>query len=170
VRETFEKTGYPWELLPLDLITRAPAAGAQAADAAMAVGGSEEPFMVTLRRTKEGVMQILWWFATVCMAGADKVVGAQGLQTEVEDCESAFFEVDEALRVVGCGLRRFRLIGMLLRGLSSSYGRRTQRHRTLRDWSCVRVNCNLHVGNYRRSAHVMEGVTAVGQLRHAKLS
>jgi 8-oxo-dGTP pyrophosphatase MutT (NUDIX family) len=98
VRETFEETGYPCELLPLDLITRAPAAGAQTADAAMAVGGSEEPFMVTLRRTKEGGMQILWWFATVCMAGTDKVVGGR-LQTEVEDYESAFFEVDEALRV-----------------------------------------------------------------------
>jgi len=44
-------------------------------------------------------MQIRWWFATVCMAGADNVVGAQGLQTEMEDYESAFFEVDEALRV-----------------------------------------------------------------------
>jgi 8-oxo-dGTP pyrophosphatase MutT (NUDIX family) len=96
VRETFEETGHPCKLLPLDLITRAPAAGAQTADAAMAVGGSEEPFMVTLRRTKEGGMQILWWFATVCTAGADKVTG---LQTEVEDYESAFFEVEEALRV-----------------------------------------------------------------------
>jgi hypothetical protein len=27
-------------------------------------------------------MQTLWWFATVCTPGADKVVG---LQTEVED-------------------------------------------------------------------------------------
>jgi 8-oxo-dGTP pyrophosphatase MutT (NUDIX family) len=99
VRETFEETGYPCELLPLDLITRVPAADAQTPDAAMAVSGSEEPFMVTLRRTKEGGVQILSWFAAVCTAGADKVVGAPGLQTEVEDYESAFFEVDEAMRV-----------------------------------------------------------------------
>jgi 8-oxo-dGTP pyrophosphatase MutT (NUDIX family) len=99
VRETFEETGYSCELLPLDLITRAPVAGAQSADAAMAVGGSEEPFMVTLRRTKEGGIQILSWFATVCAAGADKVVGVPELQTEVEEYESAFFEVDEALQV-----------------------------------------------------------------------
>jgi 8-oxo-dGTP pyrophosphatase MutT (NUDIX family) len=99
VSETFEETGYPCELLPLDLVTRAPAAGAQTADTAMAAGGSEEPSMVTLRRTKEDGIQILSWFATVCTAGADKVVGAQGLQTEVEDYESAFFEVDEAMRV-----------------------------------------------------------------------
>jgi hypothetical protein len=35
----------------------------------------------------------------VCTAGSDKVVGAPGLQTEVEDYESAFFEADEAMRV-----------------------------------------------------------------------
>jgi 8-oxo-dGTP pyrophosphatase MutT (NUDIX family) len=100
VRETFEETGYPCELLPLDLITRAPAAGAQTEDAAVTVGGSGEPFMVTLRRTKDGGIQILSWFATVCTTGADKVVGSvSGLQTEVEDYESAFFEVDEVLRV-----------------------------------------------------------------------
>jgi len=60
VRETSEETGYPCKFLPLDLTTRAPEAGAQTADAAMAVGGSEEPFMVTLCRTKEGGMQILY--------------------------------------------------------------------------------------------------------------
>ena len=87
-RETFEETGYPCELLQIDLVTRPSAAG-----------GSEEPFMDTLRRTKEDGVQILSWFATVCTAGVDKVVGAQGLQTEVEDYESAFFEVDETMRV-----------------------------------------------------------------------
>ena len=35
----------------------------------------------------------------MCTAGADKVVGAAGLQTEVEDYESAFFEADEAMEV-----------------------------------------------------------------------
>ena len=35
----------------------------------------------------------------MCTAGSDKVVGAPGLQTEVEDYESAFFEADEAMRV-----------------------------------------------------------------------
>lgn len=36
-------------------------------------------------------MQTLWWFATVCTPVADKVVG---LQTEVEDFEGAFIEVE----------------------------------------------------------------------------
>ena len=55
--------------------------------------------MVTLRWTKEDGIQILSWFATVCTAGADKVVGAEGLQTDVENYESAFFEVNKAMRV-----------------------------------------------------------------------
>ena len=106
VRETSEETGYPCKLLPLDLVTRAPAPGAQTTDAAMAVRGSEEPFMVTLRRTQErggrgAGMQLLSWFATVCTTGADRgiQVGGKGLQTDVEDYESVFFEVEEALRV-----------------------------------------------------------------------
>jgi len=98
VRETFEETGYRCELLPLDLVTRAPAAGAQTTDAAMEVHGSEEPFMVTLRRTQEGGVQLLSWFATVCSEGAEKGVRS-GMQTEVEDYESAFFEAQEAVRV-----------------------------------------------------------------------
>ena len=98
VRETFEETGYRCKLLPLDLVTRAPAAGAQTTDAAMEVHGSEEPFMVTLRRTQEGGVQLLSWFATVCSEGAEKGVRS-GMQTEVEDYESAFFEAQEAVRV-----------------------------------------------------------------------
>jgi 8-oxo-dGTP pyrophosphatase MutT (NUDIX family) len=100
VRETFEETGYPCELLPLDLITRAPAAGAQTEDAAVTVGGSGEPFMVTLRRTKDGGIQILSWFATVCTAGADKVVGSVpdrggGLRKRVDEAlRVATFQVD----------------------------------------------------------------------------
>jgi hypothetical protein len=50
-------------------------------------------------------MQILWYFTIICTPGTDKVVG---LQTEVEDFEGSFFEVD--------GWRGFKLIGMLLRG------------------------------------------------------
>ncbi|KAH9012704.1 hypothetical protein EDB84DRAFT_1534971, partial [Lactarius hengduanensis] len=60
VRETFEETGYPCERLLLDPITRAPEAGAQVKDAAVPVPGSEEPFMLTLRRTEDGVVEFIW--------------------------------------------------------------------------------------------------------------
>lgn len=54
--------------------------------------------MVTPHLTKEGRMQILWWFVTACTPGADKVVG---LQSEVEDFEGEFFEV---ARQCGCDI------------------------------------------------------------------
>ncbi|KAI0291369.1 NUDIX hydrolase domain-like protein, partial [Multifurca ochricompacta] len=108
VRETFEETGYPCRLLPLDLITRAPAVGAQTADAAVLVRGSEEPFMFTIRRTQGmvggyasgcgggGGVQLISWFATI-WTGAEKI---EGVQTEDESYESAFFEIEEAMRMV----------------------------------------------------------------------
>jgi len=101
VRETYEETGYPCEPLALDLVTRAPASGAQTKDAPAQVRArADEPFMVTVRRTVfegDGAgVKLVWWFAAVRRAGTDKV---DGTQTAVESFESRFFEVDEALRV-----------------------------------------------------------------------
>jgi len=116
IRETFEETGYPCRQLPLDMVTRAPAATAQTKDAPECVHACEEAFMLTLRRTtatrasngdpsgsggstaeedtRKGGVKLIWWFAAVC-TGAGKV---DGTQTAVESFESAFFGVDEALR------------------------------------------------------------------------
>jgi 8-oxo-dGTP pyrophosphatase MutT (NUDIX family) len=119
IRETFEETGYPCRLLPLDMVTRAPAATAQTKDAPECVNTNEESFMLTLRRTTglrggtsnngngngsgsasssedagNGGVKLIWWFASV-RTGADKV---DATQTAVESFESAFFGVDEALR------------------------------------------------------------------------
>lgn len=117
IRETFEETGYPCRQLPLDMVTRAPAATAQTKDAPECVHACEEPFMLTLRRTtntrpingnasgcaistaaeedtRNGGVKLIWWYAAVC-TGADKV---DGTQTAVESFESTFFGVDEALR------------------------------------------------------------------------
>ena len=96
----------------------------------MAADGSEEQFTVILRRTKESGIQILPWFATVCTAGADKVVGAQGLQTEVEDYESAFFGVDEAMRVATFQVHRD-VIGRAVELVRGTYPGAEQ---------CVRLN------------------------------
>ncbi len=60
VRETFEETGYPCQRLPLDLIRRAPEAGAQTKDAAVPVPGSDEPFHLTSQRTENGVVKFIW--------------------------------------------------------------------------------------------------------------
>ena len=65
LRKTFEETGYPCRQLPLDLITRVPEASAQTKAAAVPVPGSGEPFMLTLRRTEDGEVKFIWWFASV---------------------------------------------------------------------------------------------------------
>jgi len=101
LRETYEETGYPCSALALDLITRAPASGAQTKDAPVPVRGcADEPFLVTLRRTvfeEDGAgVKLVWWFAAVRRPGTDKV---DGTQTAVESFESRFFDVDEALSV-----------------------------------------------------------------------
>jgi 8-oxo-dGTP pyrophosphatase MutT (NUDIX family) len=101
LRETYEETGYPCSALALDLITRAPASGAQTKDAPVPVRAcADEPFLVTLRRTvfeEDGAgVKLVWWFAAVRRPGTDKV---DGTQTAVESFESRFFDVDEALRV-----------------------------------------------------------------------
>ena len=84
----------------------------------MAAGGSEEPFMVSLRQTKERGVEILSWHALVCTASAHGVVGAPGLQKGVEEYKSAFLRLTTRY-----GWQRYSsLTGMLLGGLSSSYG------------------------------------------------
>ncbi|KAI0055527.1 hypothetical protein BV25DRAFT_1873080 [Artomyces pyxidatus] len=92
-RETFEETGFPCTLLPVNLPTRAPAPGSQTKDHVELVEASTEPFMVTMRHVSETNVKMIWWY--VAVRTGDKVPGTQ---TDVETYESQFFDVDEALR------------------------------------------------------------------------
>ena len=51
--------------------------------------------MLTLRHTEGGVVKFIWWYAAV-RTGEEKV---EGTQTAVENVESEFFDVDDALQV-----------------------------------------------------------------------
>jgi len=92
VRETFEETGYPCELLPVDLHTRAPAPGAHTKDTVVRVGRTTEPFMISIRHLDVRDVKLTAWFVTVC-AGEKQ----EGTQMPTEHYESAFFPVEEAL-------------------------------------------------------------------------
>lgn len=92
VRETYEESGYPCQLLPLNVTTRAPAAGQQTPAPPALVPKCEEPFMLTLRRYKESV-KLISWFVTV-RTGADKV---NGTQMATESFESVFLGADQAI-------------------------------------------------------------------------
>jgi 8-oxo-dGTP pyrophosphatase MutT (NUDIX family) len=126
MRETFEETGFPCRQLPLDMVTRAPAATAQTKDAPECVHACEEPFMLTLRRTSTspttttnrpsngnargggGGTGLAEEDARNNNEGVKLIwwftavcTGAEkvdGTQTAVESFESKFFGVEEALR------------------------------------------------------------------------
>ena len=94
VRETYEESGYPCQLLPLNVTTLAPAAGQQTPAPPELVPKCKEPFMLTLRRCKDTSVKLISWFVTVRTPGAEKV---NGTQMATESFESAFFGIDEAL-------------------------------------------------------------------------
>ncbi|KAH9958136.1 hypothetical protein BC827DRAFT_1221280 [Russula dissimulans] len=93
LRETYEESGYPCQLLPLNVTTLAPAAGQQTPARPALAPRCEEPFMLTLRRYKDTNVKLISWFVTV-RTGVDKV---NGTQMATESFESAFLGVDEAL-------------------------------------------------------------------------
>jgi 8-oxo-dGTP pyrophosphatase MutT (NUDIX family) len=92
VRETFEETGYPCELLPLAFDTRAPAPGIHVKDRAARVERCTEPFTLSVRHVSTNDVKITAWFATVCTGEKQ-----EGTMMPTETYESAFFGVEEAL-------------------------------------------------------------------------
>jgi 8-oxo-dGTP pyrophosphatase MutT (NUDIX family) len=91
VRETFEETGYPCELLPLRMPTRAPEVGTDCDDFTRVVDGDTEPFALSVREVKVGVKTI-WWYVT--RAVGDKVMGTQ-MASEAYD--SHFVDAENAI-------------------------------------------------------------------------
>jgi len=98
VRETFEETGYPCELIPVRMPTRAPAPGVNAKDTVRLVDDATEPVAVTLRDLGREGCKFVWWFiGRVKGYGTEKMAGTQ---TESEDYISEFFDADEAVEKV----------------------------------------------------------------------
>lgn len=98
IRETFEETGYPCELIPVCMPTRAPAPGTNVMDVVRVMNDATEPVAVTLRNLDREGCKFIWWFiARVKCHGAEKV---EGTQTESEDYVSEFFDTDEAVEKV----------------------------------------------------------------------
>jgi 8-oxo-dGTP pyrophosphatase MutT (NUDIX family) len=98
VRETFEETGYPCELIPVRMLTRAPALGVNMKDVVRVMDNATEPVVVTLRNLDTEGCKFIWWFiGRVKGHGTEKV---EGTQTESEDYISEFFDADEAMEKV----------------------------------------------------------------------
>jgi len=93
VRETYEETGYPCELLPCRMSTRAPDPLVHRTDiGAHLVDDATEPAVITLRNMGKDGYKIIWWFA-------GRVRGAKvlGTQMENEHYTSDFFDAKEAV-------------------------------------------------------------------------
>jgi 8-oxo-dGTP pyrophosphatase MutT (NUDIX family) len=98
LRETFEETGYPCELIPVRMPTRAPAPGTDVKDVVRVMDDATEPVAVTLRNLDLEGCKFTWWFiARVKENGSEKV---EGTQAESEDYVSGFFDADEAVEKV----------------------------------------------------------------------
>jgi len=98
VRETFEETGYPCELVPVRMPTRAPPPGMDVKDVVRDISDATEPVAVTLRNLERQGCKFVWWFiGRVKGNGTEKV---EGTQTESEDYASEFFDADEAVKKV----------------------------------------------------------------------
>ncbi|KZV69618.1 hypothetical protein PENSPDRAFT_608515 [Peniophora sp. CONT] len=91
-RETYEETGYPCELLPLNMTTRAPAPGVHTKDNIQTVEACLEPFTITIRHAEPDEVKITSWFASVATGERQ-----DGTQMSTEQYTSSFFPADEAL-------------------------------------------------------------------------
>jgi len=94
VRETFEETGYPCELLPCRMPTRAPPPNGRQKGSVI-VDDGVEAFAMTMRPIKANAVKYISWYLTKLKDGAaDKV---DGTQTAWEDYESVFIQADAAV-------------------------------------------------------------------------
>nr|GAT60841.1 predicted protein [Mycena chlorophos] len=92
IRETFEETGYTCELLPCRMTTRAPIPGINGHDEAHTADNITEPFSVLVEERGVRGLKLVWWFLGKATS-AEKMLGTQ---TDWEDYDSHFVEVEEA--------------------------------------------------------------------------
>lgn len=98
LRETYEETGYPCELVPLRMATRATVPGdLSARDVAVTRDGMLEPVGVTvLDRGKKGGKLIMWYVTRV----KDGAIKQDGTQMASENYESYFLKPEHAISML----------------------------------------------------------------------
>lgn len=94
VRETYEETGYPCELVPLRMTTRATIPGGIHDNDMDAQGGCLEPMAVMLQDRGAKGAKVVWWYVTRVKDGAAKV---EGTQMATENFESHIFDAEAAV-------------------------------------------------------------------------
>ncbi|KAJ7274504.1 NUDIX hydrolase domain-like protein [Mycena haematopus] len=94
IRETFEETGYPCQLLPIRMPTRALAPGVNAPDGVSVLSGVTEPIAVVIRDMTAGGrgIKMVWWYIARA-TGAERVLGTQ---TAWEAYDAEWVRAEEA--------------------------------------------------------------------------
>ncbi|KAF5366292.1 hypothetical protein D9758_005790 [Tetrapyrgos nigripes] len=93
IRETYEETGYPCELLPCLMPTRAPEVGVNVKDAYRETRCTE-PITISVRNQGDKGAKMTWWYISIIKGDGKKV---EGTQMGSENFESEFIDADEAL-------------------------------------------------------------------------
>lgn len=96
VRETFEETGYPCELVPCKMPTRAPQIGVNTRDVVAIADNVTEPFAISVRELAPNDVKMIWWFLARVKPGSTGRI--HGTQTDSENFESQFFDADDGLQ------------------------------------------------------------------------
>ena len=94
VRETYEETGYPCELVPLRMTTRATIPGGVHDNNMNVSGGCLEPIAVMLQDRGVKGAKVVWWYVSRIKDGATKV---EGTQMATENFESYLLYAEEAI-------------------------------------------------------------------------
>jgi len=95
IRETFEETGYPCQLMRgLRMWTRAPPAGSHEKSHPVLVSDAIEPFAITMRNVSPSNVKFTWWYIAE-WTGAPK---QEGRQTASKYFTSEFVDVKTALK------------------------------------------------------------------------
>lgn len=100
IRETYEETGYPCELLPVNLLTRVPPPGVSSGDSPREAADATEAIAITVRNLEPGNpeknVKLVWWYIAQ-ITSSRKV---NGTQMDTEDLESQFLDADVAIRTL----------------------------------------------------------------------
>lgn len=96
VRETFEETGYPCELLPCPMLTRAPNPDLYTGLKPHVEPASTEPITITFKALKDGSVKLIFWYLMRVVSNSASRV--QGTQMPNEDFDPEWVDAREAVR------------------------------------------------------------------------
>jgi 8-oxo-dGTP pyrophosphatase MutT (NUDIX family) len=98
VRETFEESGFPCELLPCPMSTRAPNPDLYVGLRPHIEVASEEPFTLTIATQKDGSLKLIFWYLIRVLSNSAPKM--ERTQMPNEDYDSMFVDAREGINML----------------------------------------------------------------------